>query len=127
MELEKRLEWLIISAIREGNTWKRLPVSKKDRPKIKDERAKNKIKCSFPGTKLNEWKKEYAKYKHISGFVVEIHRFFNTRNNKEEFDVKIKRPQCPEIVKQLIAIIEFDLGVQILSETEKQVAPTKSD
>lgn len=127
MELDKRTEQILISAIRESSTWKRLPVSKKDRPAIKDEGAKRKIKCSYPGAKLNEWKKEYAKYRHFSGFIVEIHRFYNTRNHKEEYDRKIKRPQDPELIKELIAIVEQDLGTQVISEAREQAAPAKSD
>jgi len=54
MEISKWKEEIVILAIRRGDKWKRLPVTKKDRPRIKDERAKNKIKCKYPSAKLNE-------------------------------------------------------------------------
>ena len=76
----------LISEVRK--TW-HIKSIKKDR--INNPRAKDLIREHFPATDIRDWKKEYSIYSHYDRSMVEIHRFVNKLNHKEEFGVKLKR------------------------------------
>jgi len=101
MEIDMLVESLLISAITESREWKRI-----DRKwvKIENVKVKESIKNRFPETNIRWWKKEYARFRHRDGSVVEVHRFVNTNNQTEEYGVKIKWMHVNEEIEKLIAV-----------------------
>ncbi len=88
MDLDQATEDYLIQEIRNSCDWKRQNCQ---RGNINNPRVKEAIRASFPGTFISNWKKEFAWYRHKDGSEVEIHRFVNLINQREEFNVKIKR------------------------------------
>lgn len=103
MELNKYVENLLISEVRQNKQWKLIGQSKRD--KIKDIGVKEKIKENFHGTNIKKWKKEYSKYINVrDNSFVEIHRFVNCGNFTQEYGVKIKKYKINFEVEKLIAV-----------------------
>ncbi len=104
MRFDKHTKEYILSVVRDTNStgWYR---NKGDYQwhNINSRNHIKAIKDKYPKTNIKHWKKEYAVYRHRDGSTVEIHRFVNTKNQKEEHDVKIKWINFNKEIAKLIA------------------------